>query len=275
MLKQRLLTATLLISLMIWYTIGVYPYILAGVLTAFIILGAWEWATLCGFSSQINRGFYVIIVGFILFLLHTFWLTLILIYTLLVVSFWWLVALYWVINYQQGYDLMPKSPIIKALIGILVLLPTWVAMLLLHKYYGEQWVIFLLVLIWGADVAAYFVGKKWGQNKMADKISPGKTWEGVAGALSACLILSLTYAWLISMPLITSIGFVLLCLLTVLASILGDLLESIFKRQVGMKNSSQLLPGHGGILDRIDSLTSAAPIFVSSLVLFFSTGKIW
>ena len=194
MLKQRMLTATLLISLMVWYTMSAYPQILGGVLSAFIILGAWEWTAFCGFSSQITRGSYVITVGFTLFLVHTFWLTLILIYTLLAACFWWLVALYWVLNYQQGYDLMPKSPIIKALIGILVLLPTWVALLILHNHYGGQWVIFLLALIWGADVAAYFVGRKWGHNKLADKISPGKTWEGVAGALSICLIFSFSYA---------------------------------------------------------------------------------
>jgi len=275
MLKQRVLTATLLIPLMVWYTMSASSQALSWVLSIFIIFGAWEWAAFCQFTRQITRSFYVIIVGLTLLLIHSLWYPATMTYILLAAGGWWLIAFYWVFNYQQGYNLLPKSPIIKALIGILVLLPAWAALIILHQHYGGQWVIFLLVLIWSADTGAYFVGKTWGHYKLADKISPGKTWEGVAGALVICLLPSLTYAWLKSMSLMTLIGFMLLCIITVLASILGDLLESLFKRQVGIKNSSQLLPGHGGILDRIDSITSAAPIFVSGLILLFSVGEIW
>ena len=127
--------------------------------------------------------------------------------------------------------------------------------------YGSCYVLYLILIVWFADSGAYFAGKRWGQRKLADKVSPGKTLEGVAGALLMSSIVSLAYLFLESMSFL----FMLLCLFTVIVSILGDLFESLFKRQAGIKDSGQILPGHGGILDRIDSLTSAAPIFVMGL----------
>jgi phosphatidate cytidylyltransferase len=103
--------------------------------------------------------------------------------------------------------------------------------------------------------------------KLADRISPGKTWEGVVGGLLSSSAVTLSYALLQAMSLFKIVIFVTLCLLTVVISIVGDLLESLFKRQVGLKDSSQFLPGHGGVLDRIDSLTAAAPLFVTGLIL--------
>ncbi len=270
MLKQRLLTAIILIPLIVWI-LSLSTQIVAYVFMSIVVLGAWEWAGLSG----IKRNLYALVLALVLLMLYWFWqqqsTTSVLsmsIYILLLAAgcLWWLLALYWVLRYQQGQSLVPTSPIIKALLGFFILLPAWMALLILHKEYGWHSVVFLLVLIWAADSGAYFAGRRWGARKLADKISPGKTWEGVAGALVMSLIISLAYA--LSMPLITSFFlFMLLCLLTVLASILGDLLESLFKRQMNIKDSGQILPGHGGILDRIDSLTSAAPIFVTGLIL--------
>ena len=271
MLKQRLLTAVLLIPIIIWL-LSLSSQILAGVMSVFVVLGAWEWGRLCGWHHPLARLAYAMVVGSALLAIYWFWHQSGMMYILLAACLWWLLALHWVWRYQQGSDLMPKSPLIKGLSGLFILLPAWVALLVLHqqKPEGGQWVIFLLVLIWVADSGAYFVGKRWGQLKLADKISPGKTWEGVMGALLMSSVVSLGYALLKAMPLISLLLFIVLCLLTVMASILGDLLESLFKRQVGLKDSSQLLPGHGGVLDRIDSLTSAAPIFVVGLVLLGS-----
>ncbi|MDZ7736438.1 MAG: phosphatidate cytidylyltransferase [Gammaproteobacteria bacterium] len=132
---------------------------------------------------------------------------------------------------------------------------------------GEYWVLFLFVLIWCADSAAYFAGRSWGRHKLAAMVSPGKTLEGLGGALAAALVLVLVAAF--AAPLVDRdglvIGLAVLALVTVLMSVLGDLAESLFKRLAGVKDSGSILPGHGGILDRIDSLTAAVPTFVAGL----------
>jgi len=274
MLKQRLITAVILIPIIVWGVLSLSSQMLAWVISIFVVLGAWEWAGLCGWHSFWARSFYAIVIGLILFITHWFWHPPSMMYILLGACLWWGLALYWVLRYQQGHNLIPKSKPIKALLGFLILLPTWIALVILHQRYGGSWLLFLLVLIWAADSGAYFAGKRWGQTKLADKISPGKTLEGVVGALLTGFVVSVGYASLesISLPLII---FILLCLFTVMMSILGDLLESLFKRQTGVKDSSQLLPGHGGILDRIDSLTSAAPIFMGGLVIWELSRSVW
>ncbi|MCK5662095.1 MAG: phosphatidate cytidylyltransferase [Thiotrichaceae bacterium] len=257
MLKQRLITAIILIPIIIWVLLTLPTQAFAGVIGIFVVLGAWEWAGLCGWKMRMP---YTIVLAMALYAL---WLQshLMYIYIIYIACLWWLLALYWVWRYQKGDNLIPKSPFIKAILGFVILLPAWLALLILHEQYGGQSVLFLFVLIWAADSGAYFAGKRWGQRKLADKVSPGKTWEGVAGALLMSSIVSLAYLFLESMSFL----FMLLCLFTVIVSILGDLFESLFKRQAGIKDSGQILPGHGGILDRIDSLTSAAPIFVMGL----------
>ena len=267
MLKQRFLTALILIPLIVWL-LSLSTQIVAGVIGFVVVLGAWEWAGLCGWQAGMMRAIYALIMALVLFMLY--WFQLIELITtpiLLVAGLWWLLALFWVLRYQAGYNLLPQSAFIKALLGFLILLPAWTALLILHQNYGWHSVIFLFVLIWTADSGAYFAGRAWGQRKLANKVSPGKSWEGVLGALVMSAMFSIGYAVFQSIPLLTLLFFVLLCLLTVMISILGDLLESLFKRQMGLKDSGQILPGHGGILDRIDSLTSAAPIFVTGLIL--------
>lgn len=260
MLKQRLITAAILIPLIVWILLATSSQVLAGIMAIFVLIAAWEWAALCGWRTKLARSIYVIGVGSMLLVSYWFWHYAV--YTLIVASCWWLLALYWTWQYQQGRNLLPTNNIVKALLGLVVLLPAWIALLLLREQSG-QLVLFLLVLIWAADSGAYFVGRRWGKTKLADKVSPGKTLEGVAGALLMGLIIALGYVLLESLSLI----FILLCLLTILVSILGDLLESMFKRQMSIKDSGNILPGHGGMLDRIDSLTAAAPIFVGGLML--------
>ena len=267
MLKQRLLTALILIPLVVWL-ISLSTQIVAGVIGFVVVIGAWEWAGLCGWQSGVKRGIYAFVMALVLFLLYWFQLIeLTMTSILLVACLWWLFALFWVFRYQKGHNLLPKSALIKALLGFFILLPAWTALLILHKDYGWHSVIFLFVLIWTADSGAYFAGKAWGKRKLADKVSPGKSWEGVLGALVMSAIFSIGYGFFQSIPLLSLLFFVLLCILTVMVSILGDLLESLFKRQMGVKDSGQILPGHGGMLDRIDSLTSAVPVFVTGLIL--------
>lgn len=236
------------------------------------MLAAWEWAGICGWHTPVARYLYTLLMGCSLvltyFYLHhseySHWLI------LGSACGWWLLASGWLWHFQHdGHSLFPTTAATKALLGIFILIPAWGALFILDSIpAGGQWVIFLLVLIWTADSSAYFVGRRWGRLKLADKISPGKTWEGVAGALFGSTLVALAFAGLwLQVTGLELLLFTLLCLLTVIASIIGDLLESAFKRQANLKDSGQLLPGHGGILDRIDSLTSAAPIFVMGLAL--------
>lgn len=154
------------------------------------------------------------------------------------------------------------------LIGLLVILPTWAAMLLLHA--ASPWLLLAaMALVWVADIAAYFAGHTWGRHKLAPTISPGKTWEGVAGALFGVLAYgSILWFCLPSADRPAALWLVLALPLLTAVSICGDLFESLLKRQAGVKDSSGLLPGHGGILDRIDSLTSTLPL--AALMLHFS-----
>lgn len=145
----------------------------------------------------------------------------------------------------------------------MVMIPAWTSLVVLHGggEPGVYRVLFLLALIAGADITAFFVGRRWGRTRLASRVSPGKSWEGVAGALVAVLVLASAAGILAGFGSWTLAVFLGLCVVTALASVLGDLTESLFKRQAGLKDSGHLLPGHGGVLDRIDSLTAAAPLF--------------
>jgi len=135
---------------------------------------------------------------------------------------------------------------------------------------GAWWLLFVLLLVWGADSGAYMFGKMFGKHKLAPKVSPGKTWEGFLGGLVTSALIAVLFATLA--PLTVSTGTLVICaIIATLASVLGDLTESMFKREAGIKDSGNLIPGHGGILDRIDSLTAAVPVFACLLLLVFRT----
>ena len=139
-----------------------------------------------------------------------------------------------------------------------------------NHYSGALWLLYIMILVWGADSGAYMFGKLFGKHKLAPKVSPGKTWQGFIGGLFTAGIISWGYsAWA---NLDVSPSTLLLCsVIAALASVLGDLTESMFKREAGIKDSGHLIPGHGGILDRIDSLTAAVPVFACLLLLVFRT----
>jgi len=148
--------------------------------------------------------------------------------------------------------------------GFVVLVPSWLALTSIHRQ-GPIMLMFLLVLVWITDIAAYFVGKRFGKTKLAPKLSPGKSREGLWGALMASILLAIVGVRLFDLDMNVWVYFGCLCLLTALISVVGDLYESLLKRRAGVKDSGRILPGHGGILDRIDSLTAAAPGFVLGL----------
>ena len=153
--------------------------------------------------------------------------------------------------------------------GLVVLIPAWLSLILLHERRpdGVGLVVFLLVLVWIADSSAYFAGRHWGRNKLCPEISPGKTREGVYGAMSATVLFAFAYAIITKMQAIETLIFLVICLATVTISVIGDLTVSLIKRKVRLKDSGSLLPGHGGIMDRIDSLTAAGPVFLAGMWL--------
>jgi phosphatidate cytidylyltransferase len=278
MLKQRLLTAAILIPLVIWGILQLSTSYLAIMFAAIIFLGGWEWGGLMKLSSNGLRFGYAAIVGLCLAAAWMFvsresvdWLA------LPVISlFWWLLAVVWVLSFPK-LSVHWSSQWAKFLIGLLVLVPSWLAVVGLHEYgeKGPYIVLYLLSLVWVADSGAYFGGKQWGKHKLAVSVSPGKTWEGVISALVASTIYAIVAANLFSLPGNQWPAFIVLSLVAVAFSIVGDLSESMFKRHANVKDSGALLPGHGGVLDRIDSVTAAAPVFIVGLWLGdFSFGVI-
>ncbi len=186
---------------------------------------------------------------------------------LLTAALWWA---WWMVRIQRIRHIEPAQGVDRSASagGVLMLVSTWIGLVWLHGLtQGPNLVLCLLLLIWIADSAAYFTGRRWGRHKLAPVVSPGKTLEGVLGALGGGLLWGLVLASWFGRGWGQQAGVVALCLLTVLVSVYGDLYESLLKRRRGVKDSGRLLPGHGGLLDRIDSLMAAAPVFALGLIL--------
>jgi len=271
MLKQRVITASILAPLVVWAVLESPTPYLALVFGVLIVQGGWEWSGFMKLASTALRVSYPAVVGGALLAVWFFvdwnssdWLV------LPVLSlFWWLLALLWVLGFpRSARRWSPRWA--QTLIGLLVLVPSWLSVVGLHQdiHQGPALLLYLLLLIWCADIGAYFGGRRWGRRKLAPAVSPGKSWEGAYSALAASLVFALLGALFFGLPGNQLLALVVLSLVTVAFSILGDLTESMFKRHAGIKDSGVLLPGHGGVLDRIDSITAAAPVFVVGLWLF-------
>ncbi len=265
MLKQRLLTAAVLIPFLIFGILTLSAPYFTLMFAVIILLASWEWGGVVKLSGSSKRVTYVTVVGLSMAVMWFFveresgdWLA------LPVISlFWWLLALVWVLTYPKSASRW-SSPWVLFIIGFLVLVPAWSALVMLHvqSEHGPYLVLYLLALIAIADTSAYFGGRQWGKHKLAPDVSPGKTWEGVVSAVVVSTIFALIAADFFALPGNQWLPFAVLSLVTVCFSILGDLTESMFKRYAGLKDSGTILPGHGGILDRIDGVTAAAPVFV-------------
>ena len=259
MLKQRIITALILLPIALCGFFLLDGANFALFIGLVVTLGAWEWARLAGLIAQGLRVAYAVVVAGLLMLLHLMpelapWV-------LGVSVLWWALATWLVLTYPRTSELW-ASVACRLLIGLLVLLPAWQGLVLIKHWPLGNWLIMaVMVLVWGADIGAYFSGRAFGKRKLAPQVSPGKSWEGVYGGLALSLVITavvgLVRDWTVAELLKGLIGAALI----VFISVVGDLTESMFKRQSGIKDSSNLLPGHGGVLDRIDSLTAAIPVF--------------
>jgi phosphatidate cytidylyltransferase len=228
----------------------------------------WEWSRLAPLNTPVAQALYLAGGATVLavcwyyagaepFVSMVLWLALV----------WWLVALFWISRptWLDGAGMLAVA--LRAVLGWLIPASAWLALVVLHSRpdHGPWWVLYVIVLIWVADTGAYFSGRYFGGRKLAPAVSPGKTWAGVYGAIAACLIYALAGSRLVQVDGAWLAGFLLVSLVTVLFSIAGDLFESLLKRKQGVKDSSRLIPGHGGVLDRVDSLLAAAPVFLFGL----------
>lgn len=270
MLKQRIITAAVLLPLVVaavWYLPTPWFALLTGTI---ICLAAWEWSNLSGLEQYWLRACFVVLVacllGIVFTLRDTFWARLLI---FMVAAAWVLVTIL-IIAVEMRLVLIPAARLSRALLGLPVLIPSWLSLILLQGGGPDSRVIllFVVVLVACADIGAYFTGRRWGRRQLAPIISPGKTWAGLGGGLAASLAVALGYGLIDNIQGIELLMFISLCLVTVLFSAAGDLLESLIKRSVNRKDSGTLLPGHGGVLDRIDSLTAAVPVFVTGLLLW-------
>jgi phosphatidate cytidylyltransferase len=267
-LKYRIISALVLVPIVVAAVLKLDVGNFSLLAALVVVLGSWEWAFLVPLRQASVRVGYLVLMLALLALTWKFAQREALVNSVLwLAMLWWLFALFWISRPTLGSGETVRHTAAKSVLGIGLLLSTWLALVVLHSRpdQGPHWVVFVLSLVWVADSGAYFAGRQWGRTRLAPEVSPGKTWEGVLGGLVACAPLAFGYAWFIGLQGPVLASFVLVCLVTVLFSVAGDLVESLMKRQRGVKDSGNLIPGHGGILDRIDSLLAALPVFLFGL----------
>ena len=275
MLKTRILTAAILIPSFLAALFLLPELYWSFLMLAVCSLGLLEWADMAKLSLRL-KACYVLIPFLICALLvlvkagslAQHWLVdiyhpLMFWSILLATVFWILAAPAWLVTRYQV-----KSKLLMLIIGLALLIPTWFAMVDLRNM-SDWFLLSVMLVVWIADSAAYFAGKCFGKHKLAPLISPGKTWEGVAGAILAVTLYGLILCYALNESYWLIVGLWTLVVL----SIMGDLLESLIKRQAGVKDSGKLLPGHGGILDRIDGLIPTLPLTV--FYIYFPLYSVW
>ncbi|OBT16880.1 CDP-diglyceride synthetase [Vibrio sp. UCD-FRSSP16_10] len=278
-MKQRIITALILGPLVI---LGVFQLPFVGfmlMLGAITLIGLWEWTQFIESGTRSTK-MILLLTGFLTlfscipsYTISNPELTSNLMIVIAVGAVWWLIASGLAITYPKSAKLWKDSDILRFFFGLLTLVPFFWSIVALRSvnididvYYGAKLVMFVCALVWAADSGAYFAGRHFGKHKMAPHVSPNKTIEGLIGGIIVALLVGWGVATWFELQFSTPWLMILLTLVTVIISVLGDLVESMFKRVAGIKDSSNIIPGHGGVLDRVDSLTAAFPVFT---VLYF------
>lgn len=256
-LRTRVSTALLLAVFVVGILVWLPAEAAVVAIVLFVLAGAWEWAALAGLQGTTARFAYVSAIGSGIAV--AWWYTAAdaaLIRFLQGAAAWWLLALLWL--FLAARKAGPRS---AAIAGFAILVPAAIGLgrLVLVAPDGQELLLFLLVLVAAADVGAYFGGRRFGRHRLAPAVSPGKTWEGLVAGMTGAAVAAVAGIGLFEPP---AGPWLILCMSVALLSVVGDLVESMFKRGAGLKDSGACLPGHGGVLDRLDSLSSAAPMFL-------------
>lgn len=277
MLWKRVLTAIVLLPLVLWALFALPPTGIAMLIGVVVTIATWELTALIGLKTMPARVLYTILT-IALGASGSWWLlrggSLFPLFA--VASLWWIYAVVHILKEDGSYGGVFGSSIGRLMAGFLVMLPTWLGFLALYvnDSAAPHLLLYVLVLVWVADSFAYFAGRAWGRHKLAPAVSPGKSIEGVFGGLVGVAIVAIAagqFLWHYESK--TLLIWIMLALLTGAVSVVGDLTESIFKRRVGAKDSGTLLPGHGGMFDRIDAMTAAIPVFAFGWQL--TNGAAW
>lgn len=277
MLISRVITALFLLPLAISGILYLPTSYFALVMGIIFVIGGYEWTKISAIPSSYNFTF----IGSIVVLMAGCWfISFEGRYLIYLSVLFWVISIFFISQFPRYQSLWSTSLLVKYVVGYLVIIPSWYALILLKnldfiqllntQITGSQLVLIMMIMIWCADTGAYFSGRQWGRQTLIPNVSPGKTRAGVYGAIaSTSLLLMIFNYFFISESPIYLLASLVFATLIVIVSVIGDLFESMYKRNSGIKDSGHILPGHGGILDRIDSLTSVAPVFYT-LIYFIS-----
>lgn len=284
MLKQRIITATWLVPLVLGAIFLLPASYFAWALVGVFLIAAKEWGRIIDNQCDVTQWSFTCTVGILLVALNLIvpidavWLSHqlhpIYLAILYIGALWWLASLLLVVTYPKSAKFWQKNPMFKSMFGQLTLIPCFVALIALKSigsqaspYFGPVLVLLVMLIVWAADSGAYFVGKAIGKTKLMPAVSPAKTLEGLVGGLATTMIvvaIVMYYSPEQELGLVVAVT-----LFVALVSAVGDLSESMFKRAACIKDSGSILPGHGGVLDRIDSLTAALPVFTLIYIAFW------
>jgi phosphatidate cytidylyltransferase len=262
-MKQRIITALLITPLAIALILYAPVLVSAAIIGALCLTALWEWTRLSGMRSRPLRA---VLVGLGALAMVVLWCSesLPLWWTLIGAGcLWWPVAFLWLRKFSFAASPTNENTAIKVVAGALTVLPAWAGLMriLLTQGAPHTWALYSLFLVWVADSFAYLTGSRWGRNKLAPQVSPGKTFEGLYGGLIGCAVIAAIGGWLLDVRGLTLLLLVLFSLVAAAFSVIGDLFESLLKRHAGVKDSGTLFPGHGGVCDRLDGVFAALPIF--------------
>lgn len=268
-MNQRIVTAAVLLPIAVAAVLLLPTPWMMVLVAAVMLAGLWEWARLSGLRDRTLRAAWLAAHAAMMAWLAWYGWPDLFPWIALIGALWWLLAALWLGRYEFASRLRRRNRALKLGAGTLAVIPAWAGFALLHGDggIGPRWALFACSLVWAADICAYFAGRRFGGPRLAPRISPNKTWSGLAGGLAGALVLGIAVMPLLQVPWGRAGSMLLLVVATTLAAVVGDLFESLIKRHGGAKDSGVMVPGHGGMLDRIDSILAALAVF--------AVGKAW
>lgn len=262
-MKQRIITALLITPFAIALMLFVPTPAFVAIIGALCGIGMWEWTRLSGMRNRPWRAVAVAL-GVLAMLALYFTSSVILWWTFILLGCGaWIGAIFWLRSFSFAASVTREHTALKLAAGALAILPAFAGLMRIHQtqVIPHTWALYALLLVWSADTFAYFAGSRWGTTKLAPNISPGKTWAGLYGALVGSGVIAAIGGWLLDVRGVTLVLLVIVALISVAFSVVGDLFESLIKRHAGVKDSGALFPGHGGVCDRLDGVFAALPFF--------------